>query len=135
MSSFRTAGTVPSGGRVTPADGIGDGGPATEASITPLHMAIDPRNDDLYFADQNGHRVRKIDALTRVITTVAGRGTWYLDGDFSGDNGPAKEAKLNFEYEMSGVAIDATGRIYVSDSKNHRVRMVNACSSVSAPQL
>jgi hypothetical protein len=122
-------------GRGNPADGIGDGGAATAASVSPLHMAIDRRNDDLYFADQDGHRVRKIDARSGVITTVAGRGTAYYDFDFSGDNGPATAARLNFEYEASGVALDPVGRIYVSDTKNARVRMINACTSVSAPRL
>lgn len=122
-------------GRGNPADGIGDDGPATDASITPLHMAIDRTTDDLYFADQNGHRLRKIDAKTHVITTVAGSGVAYYDGAFSGDNGPAKRAKLNFEYEMSGVALDPAGRIYVADSKNNRVRMVNVCAPVSAATL
>jgi sugar lactone lactonase YvrE len=122
-------------GRGNPPDGIGDGGLATAASLLPMHMAIDRTNDDLYFADQNGHRVRRIDAKTGVITTIAGRGTNYLDRDFSGDNGPAKDARLNFEYEISGVALDADRRLYVADSKNNRIRMVNICGGVAAPRL
>ncbi len=123
-------------GRGNPSDGIGDGGQATDASITPMHMAIDRRNDDLYFADQNGHRVRKIDAVSHVITSIAGKGIAYWDGDFSGDNGPARDAKLNFEYYTSGIALDtAAGRVFVSDTKNERVRMINSCVSVTAPIL
>lgn len=123
-------------GRGTPADGIGDNGAATAASLIPGHMAIDRRNDDLYFADQNLHRVRKIDAKTQIITTIAGRGTSYYDGDFSGDNGRATEAKLSFfGNHLSGVAIDPSGRVFVSDSKNNRVRMINVCGAVGTPTL
>jgi sugar lactone lactonase YvrE len=122
-------------GRGHEGEGNGDGGPAAQSSISPLHMAIDKKNDDLYIADQQGHRLRKIDAQTRVITTVAGSGSNYLDGDFSGDNGPARSARMNFQYEVSGVALDGSGRIYIADSKNNRVRMVNVCAPVSAPTL
>lgn len=98
-------------------------------------MAIDPKNDDIYVADENGFRLRKIDAKTQIITTVAGSGTAYYDTDFSGDNGPATSAKLNFVYDLSGVAIDAAGNLFISDTLNDRVRVINACASVTAPQL
>ena len=118
-----------------PPTGNGDGGTATNAVITPKFMAIDPKNDDLYIADENGLRLRKIDAKTQVITTIAGSGASYVDREFSGDNGPATSAKLNFVFTESGVALDAAGDLFISDTVNDRVRVVTACAGVSAPQL
>jgi sugar lactone lactonase YvrE len=118
-----------------PTTGNGDGGTATNAAMTPKLMAIDPKNDDLYVADENGLRLRKIDAKTQVITTIAGSGVDYTDREFSGDNGAAVKAKLNFVFTEAGVAIDAAGDLFISDTVNDRVRVVNACSSVTAPQL
>lgn len=118
-------------GRGEPDDGVGDGQVATAARLDPKHLAIDRRNDDLYIADLNGHRLRRIDAQTKVITTVAGSGS----ADFSGDNGAAVAAKLNFGYELSGVVVDSAGRVFFSDTMNNRVRVVNACSSVASATL
>jgi len=118
-----------------PPTGNGDGGTATNAAITPKFMAIDPKNDDIFVADENGLRLRKIDAKTQVITTIAGSGANYTDREFSGDNGAATAAKLNFVFTESGVALDAAGDLFIADTVNDRVRVVNACASVSAPQL
>lgn len=118
-------------GRGNPSSGNGDNQPATSATLYPAHIAIDARNDDLYVADGNGHRVRRIDPVTKIITTIAGGG----DGDFSGDNGAAVAARLNFGYELSGLAVDGVGRVYVADSKNNRVRVVNACRPAAAATL
>jgi trimeric autotransporter adhesin len=116
-------------------NGNGDGGIATNAVMTPKLMAIDPKNDDIYVADENGLRLRKIEAKTQIITTIAGSGVDYTDREFSGDNGPATSAKLNFVFDLSGVAIDAAGNLFISDTLNDRVRVINACTSVTAPQL
>jgi sugar lactone lactonase YvrE len=117
-------------------EGFGDGGPALQAYVSPTHMAIDARNGDLYIADDYSSRVRKIEARSGIITTVAGSGTaYYIDADFSGDNGPARDAKLNFPFQLSGVAVDGSGNVFVADSTNNRVRVVYACVSVAAPQL
>ena len=115
---------------------FGDGGPALQAYVEPTHMAIDARNGDLYIADDYSSRVRKINASSGIITTVAGSGTaYYIDADFSGDNGPAKDAKLNFPFQLSGVVVDGSGNVFVADSTNNRVRAVYTCVSVAAPQL
>src|SRR5256885_15153724 len=77
----------------SPGDGqnVGDGGPATEAHLNmPSDVAIDPRSGDLYIADMHHNRIRKVDAKTHVITTVAGSGAW----GYSGDDGPAAQARL-----------------------------------------
>jgi sugar lactone lactonase YvrE len=92
----------------------GDGGPATSAKlIDPGSITFDARGN-LYLADYT--TVRKIDP-SGTITTVAGTG----QAGFSGDGGPATEAKLT-AYD---VALDRQGNIYISDTENNRVRMVN----------
>ena len=60
--------------------------------------------DNVYIADTNNQRIRKVSASTEIITTIAGTGT----ASYSGDNGPATSATLNYP---SGVAVDASGRI------------------------
>lgn len=106
-----------------PADGVGDGGPATGASLyNTLGIGADAAGN-LYIAGRN--RIRKVDAATNVITTVAGTGKGadvYLGGGFSGDGGPATEAELS---DPSDVAVDAAGNLFISDSVNNRVRRVD----------
>ncbi len=73
-----------------------------------------------------GHRVRKVNLTTGVITTIAG-GTGYGNNNgFSGDNGPATGALLN---QPAGLAQDAAGDLYVADSGNRRVRKINLVST------
>jgi sugar lactone lactonase YvrE len=122
-------------GGASPQDGIGDNGPALQASLTPVHLAINKSNGDLYAADQSLHRIRRIDGRTHTITTVAGSANFYLFGDFGGDNGPATSAKLNLGYEISGVALSSGGDLFLSDSVNNRVRAVYACRSLDPTVL
>jgi hypothetical protein len=92
----------------------GDGGPATSAQLTyPLGLVFDDRGN-LYVADELS--VRKIDP-SGTITTVAGTGR----GGFSGDDGPATEAKLT----AADVALDSKGNLYIADDDNHRIRKVD----------
>jgi len=119
----------------SPQDGIGDNGPALQASMTPVHLAINRGTGDLFVADQSLHRVRKIDGRTHNISTVAGSANFYLFGDFGGDNGPATSAKLNLGYEVSGLAVNAAGDLFISDSVNNRVRAVYACRAIDATSL
>ncbi|HEY2090390.1 MAG TPA: hypothetical protein VGJ81_00745 [Thermoanaerobaculia bacterium] len=122
-------------GRGNPPDGSGDGLPATSALLQPRALVADRRNGDLYVADDNyGDRIRKIDGHTGIITTVAGASV-ESDPGFSGDNGKATEARLNFQYDTSGLALDANGSLYIADTVNHRVRVVYGCVSVTAPRL
>ncbi|HSP17229.1 MAG TPA: hypothetical protein VLV78_20975 [Thermoanaerobaculia bacterium] len=120
-------------GRGNPADGIGDGLVATSADLYPLHMALDRSTGDLYVADMVHQRIRKIDAKTQIITTIAGTGE--NGGDFGGDNGPALAAKLNLSDELSGIVVDRAGNVILADTVNHRVREVFACTNVAAPAL
>ncbi len=95
----------------------GDGGPAIKANFkTPAGLAFDPKGN-LYIADRENHRVRKIDTSGN-ISTFAGIG----EAGFSGDNGPAVKARLNLP---SGVAIDKKGNLYISDRSNDRIRVVD----------
>ena len=94
----------------------GDGGPAIEASLNfPAGLAFDRGN--LYIADRNNHRVRKVDSQG-IITTVAGTGI----ADYEGNDGPATEASLNLP---SDVVCDSNGNLYISDRSNNSIRKVD----------
>ena len=96
----------------------GDGGPATEALLTfPYSVAVDEAGN-LYIADSENHRIRKVDAESGIITTFAGTG----EEGFDGDGGPATEADLDWP---SGVAVDAAGNVYIADQENERIRKVD----------
>ncbi len=93
----------------------GDGGSATGASLdSPTGVAVDGAGN-LYIADSNNDRIRRVDAR-RTIITVAG-------GGYSGDNGPAIQAQLDNPF---GVAVDGAGNLYIADKKNDRIRRVDA---------
>jgi hypothetical protein len=101
----------------------GDGGPATAAQLnTPQHLALDAAGN-LYIADVNNQRVRRVDAKTGIITTVAGSGTSGLGkGSYSGDGGLATAATLN---GPQALAFDPAGNLYIADNLNGRVRRVS----------
>jgi sugar lactone lactonase YvrE len=94
----------------------GDGGPATQAQLNvPVGIAADPAGN-VYFADHTNNRIRKI-SVTGIINTVAGNGSQ----GFSGDGGPATGAAIDGPF---GVAVDRAGVVYVTDSRNSRIRRV-----------
>jgi sugar lactone lactonase YvrE len=74
---------------------------------------------DVYFADSGNNRIRRIDAVTGIVTTIAGNGT----AGFTGDGGPASVAELNFPVQ---IAFDSGGNLYIADYQNFRVRRVDA---------
>jgi len=95
----------------------GDGGPALSATLKePWDVAFD-KAGDLFIADRDNNRVRKVDP-TGVISTVAGDGR----ARFAGDGGPAVAASLN---QPLGLAVDAAGNLLIADSENDRVRRVD----------
>ena len=99
----------------------GDGGPATAAQMrAPSSVAADA-DGNLYIVDTNSHRVRKIDAATGNISTIAGDGTY----GFSGDGGAATAAQMA---SPVSAAADADGNIYIADQGNRRVRKIDAAT-------
>jgi sugar lactone lactonase YvrE len=101
----------------TGASGVGgDGGPATAAQLSSIcGIAIDGYGN-LYLADLAENKVRKVDAAG-IITTFAGTGALGRIGD----GGPATLAKLS---SPQGVCVDAVGIVYITDTRNNRIRMV-----------
>ena len=94
----------------------GDGGPATSAELSgPRGIAVDS-SGNIYVSDTQNNRVRKISGGT--ITTVAGNGT----PGYGGDGGPANSAML---FTPAGLAVDASGNLYIADFTNNRVREVS----------
>jgi sugar lactone lactonase YvrE len=95
----------------------GDGGPAIDATLDgPRGLAIDGAGN-LYIADTNNNVIREINAVTHVITTIAGTGAAGPGG-----NGPALSATLR---APEGVAVDASGNVYVADTGNQLVRKIS----------
>ncbi|HNG92029.1 MAG TPA: IPT/TIG domain-containing protein, partial [Acidobacteriota bacterium] len=114
--------TVAGDGRFNVGDDNGDGHVATQASFRkPVAIAFDS-SDNLYIADALDYRVRRVDAQTRVITTVAGSGELPSSGEPNGDGGPAIQAKF---VEIKGIAVDGQGNLLITDGFAHRVRQVD----------
>jgi sugar lactone lactonase YvrE len=112
----------------------GDGGPAAKAQVDqPEGLALDAAGN-LYIAARGENRIRKVDAATGIITTIAGGGSGVnsmmgvvYPGQFGGDGGPATSAFLN---DPEGVAVDAAGNVYISDTMNYRVRRIDAATGI-----
>jgi sugar lactone lactonase YvrE len=101
----------------------GDTGPAISAAIdSPTGLALDSAND-LYLADTHNHRIRKIIAVTGIITTLAGTGV----PGFSGDTAAAATATVALPH---GLAIDPAGNLYLADTRNHRIRRIDATTGI-----
>jgi sugar lactone lactonase YvrE len=122
--------TIAGNGQVCPSstDTCGDGGPATQASFSnPTATAADSAGN-LYVADNGDNRIRKVNASTGIITTVAGNGQICSSPNLCGDGGPAIDASFSgYLYEIS---VDASGNLYVSDTGNNRVRRVEASTRI-----
>ena len=95
----------------------GDGGPATSAQLYSPESVFVDANNNVFIADTTNHVIREVQSGT--ITTVAGSNV----SGYGGDGGPATSAKLYFPY---GVATDGAGNIFIADTYNFRVRVVNA---------
>jgi uncharacterized protein (TIGR03437 family) len=111
--------TVAGGGTVT-----ADGGLATGASLgRPTGVAVDLAGN-LYIADANANRVRKVSAGTGIITTVAGNGA----ASNTGDGGPAAQAGVDSPWH---VAVDVGGNLYITQINDALVRMVTAGGAIT----
>jgi sugar lactone lactonase YvrE len=96
----------------------GDGGPATEADLNePYEVRFDSQGN-LYFVEMRNCTVRRVEKETGRISTVAGTGR----PGFGGDGGPATEAQLR---DPHSIAFDGSGRLYIADIGNHRIRRVD----------
>ncbi|MGB8368200.1 MAG: HYR domain-containing protein [Verrucomicrobiia bacterium] len=115
--------TVAGGGHY----GLGDGGAATNASLVqPSGVAVDA-SGNLFIADTWNNRIREVDP-DGIITTVAGNGSL----NYSGDGGQATSASLA---GPSGVAVDASGNLFIADTGNFRIREVLLFASQSTLTL
>jgi hypothetical protein len=95
----------------------GDGGDAREAVFNaPKEMAVAP-NGDIFVVDTENHAIRTIDAVTKIVRTIAGNGA----AGPGGDGGPAEKAGLARPH---GAVVGPDGRVYIGDSENHRVRVL-----------
>ena len=101
----------------------GNGGQATSATLrNPLRAEYDA-DGNLIIADTGNHVLRRVDAVTGVITTIAGTGT----SGSSGDGGQATSARLN---NPSDIAFDSAGDIYIADRSNHKIRRITVATGV-----
>jgi len=101
----------------------GDDGPAIEASLqTPVGVAVD-RAGNVYIADGDNNRIRKV-SVGGIISTFAGNGS----AGFSGDGGLAVNAMINIPYD---VAVDAAGNVYIADAGNNRIRKVSTSNIIT----
>jgi DNA-binding beta-propeller fold protein YncE len=110
-------------------DGIpqmnGDGGPATSASLNhPDGVAVD-RAGNVFIADTFNNAIRRVDP-EGTITTVAG--DRFGAAGFTGDGGPATEARLN---HPTGVAVSRRGELLIADEHNHRIRRIGPHGRIS----
>jgi uncharacterized protein (TIGR03437 family) len=101
----------------------GDGGPAASALLSrPIRIDFDSAGN-LYLTDSDNHTIRKV-TPQGVISTIAGKPG---QGGFSGDGAAATGASLNFPI---GVAVDASGDVYICDNDNNRIRKITAATGV-----
>ena len=102
----------------------GDGGPAIAASLSkPFGVFVDDK-DNLYIADMGNNRIRKVDATSQLISTVAGNG---VAAQYTGDGGPAIMASL---WNPTGILVDKAHNLLIADFGNNCVRKVDATSNV-----
>jgi streptogramin lyase len=119
-----SGGYVPRNDSDCKADFHGDGGPATQATLSCPHSAAVAANGDLYIADSANHAIRKVDHVTHVITTVVGQGG---HNGSSGDGGPATEAKID---GPKGVLFDRDWDMIITDSGNDKIRRVDGATGI-----
>ena len=102
----------------------GDGGKLADATFNGMHNCAVTPNGDLYIADSWNHCVRKVDAVTGLISTIAGTG----QKGFSGDGGPATMATFDF---VMCITLNSTNDVlHIADLNNHRIRAVDLKSGL-----
>ena len=115
---------VDTGGIITTIAGNGVAGFSGDDSVavrgqmsSPGGLKID-KDGNIYFADTYNNRIRRVDAVTGVMTTIAGKGP----GSYTGDNGPATAATMNLPQD---VAVDKIGNVFFTDRVSQCVRMID----------
>ncbi len=98
----------------------GDGGPGIVAQLNVPYGPVLDGLGNLYWADQNNSRIRKLNLITGIISTAAGGGT-------GANNVPATSAQL---HQPAGVAVDGAGNLYIADTFVEQVRFVNAQTGI-----
>jgi sugar lactone lactonase YvrE len=101
----------------------GDGGPATAAQMNQPHELRFDDKGHIYISDMLGQAIRRIDAKSGIITSVAGTGK----AGFNGDGGPA--AMASFDQPIS-VVVDRNSGLLICDIRNHRIRHVDLASGL-----
>jgi sugar lactone lactonase YvrE len=101
----------------------GDGGPATSASLNgPFGVAVD-NSGNIYIAETNNHRIRKVTVSTGTISTISGTGV----GTYNGDGIPATSASLS---QPIALTVDATGNVYIAEWSGARARKITASTGL-----
>ena len=104
---------------------LGDGGPATAASLFPMGVAVNKSTGNVYIADYGHNRIRMVNTAG-IISTIAGNGTQ----GYVGDGIAASDASVEM-YFPYGIAVDGSGNIYFSDNMNQVVRKINTAGTIS----
>ncbi|MHC5023992.1 MAG: NHL domain-containing protein [Planctomycetota bacterium] len=101
----------------------GDGGPAVSADVRQPYDATVDVNGNVYIADELNHRIRRVDAATGIIETIAGTGA----PGSSGDGGLATAAKVRLP---KGIIADAAGNVFVADTGNNKIRKIDVSTGI-----
>lgn len=101
----------------------GDGGLATKADLNEPYEVRFDQDGNMYIVEMQNHVVRRVDAKTGRISTIAGTGKH----GYSGDGGPASKATFNRPHS---IALDGTGGLYIADIGNHRIRRVDLATGI-----
>jgi hypothetical protein len=105
----------------------GDGGLAIDAGLNiPQQLALD-NNNNLYIADSGNYKIRKVNLVTGIISTVAGNGD-PCQGGGCGDGSSPVGAQLN---NPGGVVLDKLGNIYIASRSDNKIRLVNVQGNIS----
>ncbi len=109
----------------------GDGGSAATATLNQPNMINFDGSGNLYIADNSNTRVRKINLATGIITLVAGGGTTGTGGDgLAATASGVQFGAGGFNPGLAGVAVDATGNVYITDGTNNKIRVVSAATGI-----
>jgi streptogramin lyase len=96
----------------------GDGGKATAAELNEPYEVRFDKQGNMFFVEMKNHLIRRVDAASGIISTIAGTGA----AGYGGDGGPAREAQFSSPHS---IALDHRGGLYVADIGNHRIRRID----------